>query len=79
MLVSQTSFRGETSGGVSKCQLFSQTSFIEALKHSEETTLTTPITDEKYIKVFVQVHLMSKTKGLDEFSDKSYSHILVLS
>ena len=33
-LVSQTSFRGETSGGVAKCRLFSQaTHWLEKQKH----------------------------------------------
>ena len=33
-LVSQTSFRGETSGGVAKCRLFSQASSTEELYYA---------------------------------------------
>ena len=31
-LVSQTSFRGETSGGIAKCRLFSQTERLTTLR-----------------------------------------------
>ena len=42
-LISQTSFRGDTSGGVAKCRLFSQASRIQdclRLSHLERTNET---------------------------------------